>query len=91
MGGVRSFFSQLAKGGHRGGVLRVPLRCAGFGIQAIENRSGATQDSLRCRRNLYFKPVTKKQAAATIPKIKGAKRGNHVMGKIARITAAAWK
>src|SRR5271157_213836 len=50
-----------------------------------------TQGSLRCRRNLYLKPVTKKQAAATIPKIRGAKRGNHAMGKIARITAAAWK
>src|SRR5271157_3770129 len=53
--------------------------------------SPGNQGSLRCRRNLYFKPVTKKQAAATVPKIKGAKRGNHVMGKIARITAAAWK
>src|SRR5271157_4603832 len=31
-------FSPLAKGGHRG-VLRVPLRCARFGIHAIENRS----------------------------------------------------
>ena len=37
VGGVWSFFP-LAKGGHRG-VLRVPLRCAMFGIQAIENRS----------------------------------------------------
>ena len=36
VGGVWSF-SPLAKGGHRG-VLRVPLRCARFGIQAIENR-----------------------------------------------------
>ena len=31
-------FSPLAKGGRRG-VLRVPLRCARLGIQAIENRS----------------------------------------------------
>ncbi len=53
--------------------------------------SPGNQGSLRCRRNLYFKPVTKKQAEATVPKIKGAKRGNHAMGKIARITAAAWK
>src|SRR5208337_1539602 len=30
-------FSPLAKGGHRG-VLRVPLRCARFGIQAITAR-----------------------------------------------------
>ena len=37
VGGVWSF-SPLAKGGYRG-VLRVPLRCARFGIQAIENRS----------------------------------------------------
>ena len=39
VGGVWSF-SPLAKGGYRG-VLRVPLRCARFGIQAIENRSRA--------------------------------------------------
>src|SRR5208337_3873931 len=39
VGGVWSF-SPLAKGGYRG-VLRVPLRCARFGIQAIENRSSA--------------------------------------------------
>ena len=31
-------FFPLAKGGHRG-VLRVPLRCARLGVQAIENRS----------------------------------------------------
>ena len=41
VGGVWSF-SPLAKGGHRG-VLRVPLRCARFGIQANENRSDPIQ------------------------------------------------
>src|SRR5271157_5670877 len=30
-------FFPPCKGGTQGGVLRVPLRCAGFGIQAIEN------------------------------------------------------
>ena len=39
VGGVWSF-SPLAKRGYRG-VLRVPLRCARFAIQAIENRSSA--------------------------------------------------
>ncbi len=39
VGGVWSF-SPLAKGGYRG-VLRVPLRCARFGIRAIENRSSS--------------------------------------------------
>ena len=37
---VRSFFSPLAKRGHRE-VLRVPLGCARLGIQAIENRSSS--------------------------------------------------
>ena len=37
------FFSPLAKGGHRG-VIRVLLRCARLGMQAIENRfSGVTR------------------------------------------------
>src|SRR5271157_3782221 len=37
-------FSPLAKGGHRG-VLRVPRRCARFGIQAIEKRSRSSRRS----------------------------------------------
>jgi len=41
VGGVWSF-SPLAKGGYRG-VLRVPLRCARFAIQAIENRSNESR------------------------------------------------
>src|SRR5208337_571603 len=36
---------QYWKGGHRG-VLRVPLRCARFGIQAIENRSKRCAEQL---------------------------------------------
>jgi hypothetical protein len=45
----------------------------------------------RKRRSRYFKPVTKKQAEAITPKIKGANRGNAAMGKMARKVNAAWR
>jgi hypothetical protein len=47
------------------------------------------QETGLCLRIRYFRPVAKKQAAATIPKRSGANRGKYVMGKIVRNTAAA--
>src|ERR1700735_1806782 len=43
----------------------------------------------RRRRRRYLRPVTKKHAEATRPKIIGANRGNHTMGNMARNVTAA--
>ena len=71
-----------------------------LGIECHEGNlvsSGAKRHSFRLsrfqvdrsRRKRYFSPVTKKQAAATTPKMRGANRGNMTIGKMARKVRAA--